>query len=100
VEAMEYLINLLGENNVGIGTDFTQDQGDDFFEYLRHDKGYARRLVPKGVGDIPTTAKGLKIISDFPNYTDAMLRRGWSEGRIVKILGENWMRVLKEAWEC
>jgi microsomal dipeptidase-like Zn-dependent dipeptidase len=27
------------------------------------------------------------------------VRRGWSEGRIVKILGENWMRVLKEAWE-
>jgi membrane dipeptidase len=98
VEAMEYLINLLGEDNVGIGTDFTQDQGDDFFEYLRHDKGYARRLVPKGVGDIPTTAKGLKKISDFPNYTDAMVRRGWPESRIVKILGENWMRVLKEAW--
>lgn len=34
VEAIDYVIKIAGENNVGIGTDFTQDQDQAFFEWL------------------------------------------------------------------
>jgi membrane dipeptidase len=40
IAAIDYVIRIAGEDNVGIGTDFTQDQDDAFFEYLCHDKGY------------------------------------------------------------
>lgn len=40
-EAIEYIMNIVGEDAIGIGTDFTQGHGQDFFEYLTHDKGYA-----------------------------------------------------------
>lgn len=35
-EAIEYTMNIVGEDT--IGTDFTQGHGQDFFEYLTHDK--------------------------------------------------------------
>ena len=42
--------------------------------------------------------EGLRSIDDFPNLTAAMERAGWAEPRIRKVMGENWLRVLKEAW--
>ena len=39
VAAIDHVIRIAGEDNVGIGTDFTQDQDGAFFEYLCHDKG-------------------------------------------------------------
>lgn len=99
VDTLDYLVNLIGEDAVGIGTDFTQDQDGAFFDYLSFDKSYARRVVPKRPGD--GTVKmpdGLRRIGDFPNLTAAMGKRGWAERRIRKVMGENWLRVLKEVW--
>lgn len=98
VEALEYLINLVGEDAVGIGTDFCQGHDESFFEWLSHDKGYARRLIPPRPGGVPTMPEGLRTIGEFPNLTRTMVKRGWSESRIRKILGENWLRLLKEVW--
>ena len=99
IDVFEYLINLTGEDAIGIGTDFTQGQDKGFFEYLSHDKGYARRLIPARSGaGVTVMPEGLRTIGDFGNLTDAMQRRDWSEGRIRKVLGENWLRFLKEIW--
>jgi membrane dipeptidase len=43
VEAIDHVIGVVGEDNVGIGTDFTQGHGKDFFEMLSRDKGYDGR---------------------------------------------------------
>lgn len=96
VEAIEYVIDIAGEDNVGIGTDFTQDHDQEFFDYITHDKGSGRRLTE--FGDI-VNPEGLRRIGEFPNLTAAMERAGWPETRIRKILGENWLRVLEEVWE-
>jgi membrane dipeptidase len=45
VEAIGYVINLVGEDSVGIGTDHTQGYGQDFFDWITHDKGRGRRLT-------------------------------------------------------
>ena len=39
---------------------------------------------------------GMKDISDTPQLTEAMLRRGWPEARIRKFLGENLLRVFRQ----
>ena len=95
VELFEYMINVCGEANVGIGTDFTQGHGDDFFDWLRQDKGYARRANP-GRGRAPFV-KGMETLADYPRLTEAMIRRGWPESRIRAVLGENWLRFLGES---
>lgn len=95
VEAIEYVIKLCGEDQVGFGTDFTQGYDRKFFEWITHDKGYARKLTE--FGDIVNPA-GIREIKDYPNLTAAMQKRGWKESRIRKVMGENWVRLLKEVW--
>jgi len=63
----DHVINLVGVDHVGIGSDYD------------------------GVGDsLPT---GLKDVSAYPNLIEGLLRRGYSEADIRKILGENLLRV-------
>src|SRR5207248_2426638 len=95
VAAIEHVIGIAGEDNVGIGTDFTQDQGPAFFDWITRDKGYARRLVDFTEVVNP---QGMRRIGDFPNLTAAMQRAGWPENRIAKIMGQNWLRLLREVW--
>jgi membrane dipeptidase len=95
VAAIGYVINLIGEDAVGIGTDFTQGYGKPFFDWLTHDKGHGRRLTDFGAVVNP---EGLRTIGDFPNLTAAMQRAGWTKSRIRKILGENWLALLGAVW--
>ena len=47
VAAMDYLIDLVGEENAGIGTDWVQDQDVAFFNYLRPTKASGAPLRPR-----------------------------------------------------
>jgi membrane dipeptidase len=95
VEAIAYIYNLVGEDQIGIGTDFTQGHGQPFFEWLTHDKGYARRLTNFGKIINP---EGIRTLGEFPNLTEALLRHGFTETQVRKIMGENWLRVLADVW--
>ena len=95
VEAIDYVVNLVGEDNVGVGTDFTQGHDREFFDWITHDKGRGRKLTEFGEIINP---KGMRQIGDFPNLTAACLRAGWSTSKTEKIIGANWYRVLREVW--
>jgi membrane dipeptidase len=99
IEAMAYVIDLAGEDHVGIGTDFSQDhpRPGAFLRWCNLDKGYARELTPFGHAVVKKPA-GLARIEEMPNLADAMARVGWSEARIRKLLGENWLRYLAGIW--
>lgn len=98
VVALEYLVNLVGEDTVGIGTDFTQGHDAAFFEWLSHDKGTGRRLIAQRPGGVTIMPEGLRTIGEFPNLTRTMHERGWPAPRIRKVMGENWLRVLRDVW--
>ena len=95
VEAIRYIVNIAGIDAVGIGTDFTQGHGKDFFEWLTHDKGYARRLTSFGKIINP---EGIRTVGEFPNLTAALLADGFTAEETAKIMGGNWVRVLKDVW--
>lgn len=95
IEAIEYVIDLVGEDTVGIGTDFTQGYDQPFFEWITHDKGRHRRLTDFGTVLNP---EGIRTIGEFPNLTAAMEHAGWRASRIEKIIGGNWLRVFKDVW--
>jgi membrane dipeptidase len=97
VEAIGYVINLVGEDCVGFGTDFTQGYGQEFFDWITHDKGRHRRLTDFGTVLNPA---GIRTIGETPNLTAAMERAGWKAGRIEKVIGRNWLRVFGEVWEA
>ena len=95
VATIDYVVNLVGEESVGIGTDFTQGHPDEFFRWITHDKGTGRKLTDFGEISNP---EGLRAIGEFPNLTAAMQRAGWPERKIRNVMGENWLRVLGEVW--
>jgi membrane dipeptidase len=95
VEAIAYIVNIAGIDQVGIGTDFTQGHGYEFFEWLTHDKGYARRLTSFGKIVNP---EGIRTVGEFPNLTEALLKHGFSATDVARIMGGNWVRVLKDVW--
>ncbi|MBP32392.1 dipeptidase [Methylobacterium sp.] len=96
VAAMDYVIDLVGEDAIGFGTDFTQGYGKSFFDWLNHDKGHGRKLTDFGR---VTNPKGFESIGQYPNLTAAMEKAGWPLGRIRKVMGENWLRILDEVWD-
>jgi membrane dipeptidase len=64
VDHIEHVIQVAGEDAVGIGTDFD------------------------GIGDPPT---GFEDASMYPKLTEELLRRGHSEAQVKKVLGENFL---------
>lgn len=95
LEAIDHVVSVIGEDKVGIGTDFTQGFGTEFFDHITHDKGRYRQLTQFGKVVNP---EGIRTIGDFPNLTAAMQKSGWPETRIKKIMGENWIKVFDQVW--
>jgi len=71
VDHIDYVVNLIGVDHVGIGTDFDGGGG----------------------------VEGCNDVSELPNITEELLRRGYSEDDIRKIWGANVMRVLRRVIE-
>jgi membrane dipeptidase len=100
LDAMAYVIDLVGEDHVGIGTDFSLDRPrpGPWLLWANKDKGTARTLTEFGSVKI-SKPKGIERITQMPNLTARMLSRGWSEELVLKLLGRNWLRVLEAAWK-
>ncbi|EUB98854.1 peptidase M19 renal dipeptidase [Rhizobium sp. CF080] len=99
LDAMAYIIDLVGEDHVGIGTDFSLDRPrpGPWLLWANKDKGTARTLTEFGSVKI-SKPKGIQRMTELPNLTTRMLARGWSEDLVLKLLGKNWLRVLGKAW--
>jgi len=99
LDAMTHVLDLVGEDHVAIGTDFStgHPRPGPWLLWANRDKGHARQLTNFG-STVVRKPQGFSRISETPNVADAMLRRGWSETRIQKILGQNWMRLFRETW--
>jgi len=69
VDHIDHIVKLVGIDHVGIGSDFD------------------------GVQAVPVD---LKSVADLPNLTAELLRRGYSENDVDKILGGNMLRVMEE----
>ncbi len=72
VDHIDHIVKIAGIDHVGIGGDYD------------------------GIGIVPV---GLEDVSDYPKVTAELLRRGYSEADVSKILGANALRVLREAEE-
>lgn len=69
VDHVDHIVKLVGIEHVGIGSDFD---------------------------GVQATLSDLKDVSQLPNLTRELLRRGYSEDDVQKILGGNMLRVLDE----
>jgi membrane dipeptidase len=96
VSVIDYLVDLAGIDHVAIGTDFTEGQPREVFDYWLTGKS------KKGPGmelEYPiVNPDGIQSTADFPNITRALLARGYAEPDVKKIMGENWLRLFEKVW--
>jgi membrane dipeptidase len=99
IDAMEHVIALVGEDHVGLGADFSLDhpRPGPYQVYASRDKGTARNLTEFATAKI-NKPRGIQRIHEMPHITAAMVRRGWPEQTILKLLGGNWLRLLERVW--
>jgi microsomal dipeptidase-like Zn-dependent dipeptidase len=69
VEHIDRVKRLAGADHVALGSDF----------------------------DGATMPEGMEDVTALPKITEALLRRGYSEAEVMKVLGENLLRVMAEA---
>ncbi|MGV3650612.1 MAG: dipeptidase [Devosia sp.] len=94
VEHIDHIVELAGIDSVGIGLDF-----DETFTPEKRAKFAGKH--GSLLGEWPweeRRAKTLSDASDFPNVTAGLVKRGYSDEDIKKVLGGNWMRVMAAAW--
>jgi membrane dipeptidase len=72
VDDIEYVVKLVGPDHVGLGSDLY------------------------GIAKAPA---GLEDMSKLPALTASMVRRGYTDSDIIKILGGNFMRVFEKVWQ-
>lgn len=70
LDHLDHIVKLIGVNHVGLGSDFD------------------------GIDSAPQDLNG---VEDMPNITSALITRGYSRRSIKKIMGGNFIRVLKAA---
>ncbi len=69
VDHIDHIIGLVGPDHVGLGSDFD---------------------------GIPSTPTGLEDVSKMPSITAELVRRGYTEEEVVKVLGGNHLRLIKQ----
>ena len=97
VKVVDYLVEMVGIDHVGIGTDFTEGQPREFFDWLLTGKS---RKGPGMHLDFPLKLpEGIQGAADFPNLTEALHAAGYGESDVRKILGGNFLRLFSEVWK-
>ena len=115
LEHAEYLIDLLGADHVGAGPDTmyadhaTSYRGGAPIGTVRRPAGRGNytRPRPAGMPEVFDSAemarnldyvKGLESPSDFTNIARGLVRDGYSDTEISKVMGLNGLRVIKACW--
>jgi membrane dipeptidase len=86
VDHIERIVEVAGIDHVGLGPDFI----DDYYQQV-----YGGWILPPGF-EATTAHAEVARPSDLPKITEALVRRGFGEQDIRKILGGNVLRVLRD----
>jgi len=104
---LEYCVDLMGIDHVGCGPDTLYGDHVGLYEL------YDERMTNAGVGHYPrpkqeedlTVSELPKYVKGLENPTEAvhnvvrwMVKNGYSDAEIAKIIGQNALRVLEQVW--
>ena len=98
IDAIEDLVYNVGVDHVGIGTDFTQDQSNKWMDELFYQQGTKPKKRAKPYPNPVHHPRGLENPSKLSSVATELSDRGYSAQDIGKIMGGNWMKLLKATW--
>lgn len=92
---IDYVAQLVGIDHVGLALDY----------YLEMNAAEYAATIASGrwrADEYPppphTYPKGIEDASGFRNITRELVRRGYRDEDVLKVLGGNWLRVFREVW--
>ncbi len=98
VDAIDDLVERVGIDHVGIGTDYTQEQPKEFLDVLMSFQG--KRFNPRRL-DYPDTVvhpTDMETPDKLSNVASELLSRGYRKEDVAKILGGNFLRLFRQVW--
>ena len=90
---IDYMVKLIGVDHVAIGLDIVFG---DHVEYHRQAAKTTFKLDYIGQGLDAPYMYGIESPEEWPNITRGLVARGYSDGEIKKLLGQNALRIIKE----
>ena len=107
MEHMEYCIELMGIDHVGCGPDSL------YGDHVGHYKAFHERNLINGWGQYPQPGRepereysSIEYVKGMENPTECLLnvtrwlvKNGYSDIEIVKIIGGNALRLLRQVWK-
>jgi len=111
-ECLEYCIKVMGIDHVGCGPDSL------YGDHIAHYAAFRRRMktdgyghyerpgrkprgrgfpIPEGMKD-PGYVKGLENPNDFINIARWMIKHGYSDDEIAKVMGKNALKLFEKVW--
>ena len=105
LDTIDYLVNLIGIDHVGIASDFTTGQCAQWLRWLFTGRNtdakveYSKEFRTEDNIVAAYYPRGFQTAADFPNLTRVLLERGYSEDAMKKIMGENFLRLFEKVWD-
>jgi membrane dipeptidase len=100
VAAIDYIVDMVGIDHVGLGTDSEATEGaypKEVTEELGRRHGSLSKAFKEALGD-RTSMTDFRGMRDLPLLTDRLLQRGYKPDDVAKILGRNWLRIYETVW--
>jgi membrane dipeptidase len=104
IRHIEHAAKICGEDHIGLGTDgplFGYEINEETKK--RHREFYEDRVkkgisAPGEAADVLNMVEGYNDIGRYASLAADLKARGWSQARIDKLLGGNFVRLFGEAW--
>ena len=104
VRHIEHAINVCGEDHVGIGSDLSITPHVVDAEYMRIHRTFVEGRMKAGIAapgedpDVPMFVSDLNTPRRMEQIADALRARKHTDARIEKIIGQNFVRLMRDTW--
>ncbi len=96
VDHIDYLVDLIGPHQVGLGLDFCETSPAVHAEMIASGE-WSIEDYPDDSGTYPI---GLETPAQIPNITNELIKRGYPCDAMAGILGHNWIDLFKRVWSA
>jgi membrane dipeptidase len=104
LDHIDYAVDLIGVDHVGLGFDINEGITPEDY-YGVHNQTYEARFQADPTSHVRRKHPfeyyyvfGLDSIAKTPYVTEGLVKRGYSDDEILKILGGNWLRYFRMIW--
>ena len=100
---LDYVVELVGINHVALGIDYYEgmhpvanaQEAEKMYRDQLAQRRWSAEVYPPPPHHYPD---GIETPRTLTNLTAALLAHGYSTAEVRKILGENWLRVMRAVW--